>query len=129
MCSIARIRVEHENLFKSPTTGRVSHSKKNYKSLYGLSLFQIYVLMSYFRGVKHPAGYSKFSPKHVLWSLYFLKNYPLRLTAARTFGVSERTFDKYVWYCIRLISEVDNVSKVIHCDVRMMLTQNFIYLD
>lgn len=43
--------------------------------------------------------------------IVFKKNYPLRLTAARTLGVGERTFDKYVWYGIKLISEIDNVSK------------------
>ena len=29
---------------------------------------------------------------------------------SHSFGIGEKTFDKYVWYGIKLMSEVDNVS-------------------
>ena len=32
------------------------------------------------------------------------------MTASRSFGIGERTFDEYVWYVIKLIWEVHNVS-------------------
>ena len=67
MYTIARIRIEHASLFKA-SKKRVG--KRDYKSLYGLSMFQIHRLTTYFKDVKHPAGYSNFSLKHILWSLY-----------------------------------------------------------
>ena len=66
--------------------------------------------MSYLKDVKHPADFANFKLKHILRKLSFLKNYPLRTTVALTLGVSEPTFDKYVWYGIKLISEIDNIS-------------------
>ena len=110
MYTINRIKVEHTFIFKTSTKGKALHSESKYKTLYGVSLFQIYILTSYFKNIKHSSNYVNFSAKHVLWTLY-QKIYPLRLTAARTLGVGERTFDKYVWYGIKLISEIDNVSK------------------
>ena len=102
---ISQIKREAESLFRSPSKSASIHDDSNYKSLYGLSLFQIYVLMSYLKDVRHPANFANFKLKHILWTLYYLKNYPLRTTAALTLGVSEPTFDKYVWYGIKLISD------------------------
>ena len=110
MSVISRIRYKHESLFGSQSDSALLHYDSTYKSLYGLSLFHIFVLTSFLKNVKHPADYANFQLKHVLWTLYFLKNYPLRITAARTLGISEPTFDKYMWYGIELISDIDNVS-------------------
>ena len=110
MSVISRIRYKHESLFGSQSDSASLHYDSTYKSLYGLSLFQIFVLTSFLKNVKHPEDYVNFQLKHVLWTLYFLKNYPLRITAARTLGISEPTFDKYMWYGIELISDIDNVS-------------------
>ena len=111
MVSVLMIKLEHGRIF-SHGKNSGCFSDNTYKLLYGLSLFQIYIVMSYLSKVHHPPDYSRFSTKHVLWTLYFLKNYPLKTTAARTLKTSEVTFDKYVWYCIKLISEIDNVSAV-----------------
>ena len=104
MYTINRIKVEHTFIFKTSTKGKALHSESKYKTLYGVSLFQIYILTSYFKNIKHSLNYVNFSAKCPM-DIVFKKNYPLRLAAARTLGVGERTFDKYVWYCITLISE------------------------
>ena len=75
----------------------------------GLSIFQIYILLPYFDEITYPIGYDNITPKHIMWTLYFLKNYPVRLSAAKVFRISEKTFDKYAWYCINLISGIQNV--------------------
>ena len=111
MVSATRIKLEHGILF-SHGKNSGCFSDKTYKSLYGLSLFQIYIVMCYLSKVHHLPDYSRFSTKHVLWTLYFLKTYPLKTTAARTLKTGEVSFDKYVWYCIKLISEIDNASDI-----------------
>ena len=66
--------------------------------------------MSYLKEVRHPPDYTKFTVKLILWALYYLKHYPLRMTVSRIFGLNEPTFNKYVWYVIELISGINNVS-------------------
>lgn len=41
----------------------------------------------------NPLGYGNLTQKHIMWTLYFLKDSLLRLTAAKFFRVSEKTFD------------------------------------
>ena len=111
MYTINRIKVEHATIFgTNRTKDKALHSEIKYKTLYGLSLFQIYILTSYFKNKTHPSDYVNFSVTHVLLTLYYLKSYPLRLSATITLGVCEKTFDTYVWYGIKLISEIENVS-------------------
>ena len=112
MYTLPRIQSDHENLFPISKQKNFNQEDKDYISLYGLSIFQIYILLSYFDEITHPVGYDNIKPKHIMGTLYFLKNYPLRLSAAKVFRISEKTFDKYVWYCINLISGVNNVRNV-----------------
>ena len=132
MYTINRSKVEHAGIFgNNNTQDRSLHCKLKYKTLYGLSLFQIYILTSYLKNEKHPPDYVNFSVKHVLWVLYYLKNYPLRVAAARTLGVSEKTFDKYVWYGIKLISEIHNVSNDsrLKSSILILTSLIFSYID
>ena len=112
MYTLARIQSDHENLFPISKPKNFNQKDKDYRSLYGLSKFQMYILFSYFDEIIHPVGYDNVTPKHIMWTLYFLKNYPLRLSAAKVFRISEKTFDRYVWYCINLILGANNVRNV-----------------
>ena len=127
MASIKQIKAAHAAIFFK-STSKGLHRDLYYKSLYGLSIFQIWVLTAHLATVLHPPDYSSFSTKHVLWTLYYLKNYPLRVTAARVLKTSEWSFDKYVWYCIKLISDINNVSLV--CFIVNIFSQfNFIKIS
>jgi hypothetical protein len=44
---------------------------------------------------------------HFLWSLSFLKSYKTEAEQAALFGVDEKTYRKWVWLCIELISLLD----------------------
>jgi hypothetical protein len=47
---------------------------------------------------------------HFLWSLSFLKSYKMETEQAALFGVDKKTYHKWVWLCIKLISLLDVVS-------------------
>ena len=51
-------------------------------------------------------------PCHLLWCLYFLKQYSTSTTMARYCGCSDKTFRKWTWIVIELLAELcdKNVS-------------------
>ncbi len=50
-------------------------------------------------------------PKHLLWSLLFLRQYNAELTNRILVGADEKTFRKWTWYFIKLLSKLDVVIK------------------
>lgn len=49
-------------------------------------------------------------PKHLLWCLMFLKRYQIERANAALVNVDEKTFRKWTWTFIHLISNLDVVS-------------------
>ena len=50
-------------------------------------------------------------PKHLLWTLCFLRQYPTESVAATSFSVSEKTLRKWVWIMITLIGGLTGVVR------------------
>jgi hypothetical protein len=48
-------------------------------------------------------------PKYLLWSLCFLKQYNTENLNHAIFGADEKTIRKWIWYFVRLLSELDIV--------------------
>ena len=47
---------------------------------------------------------------HFLWSLSFLKCYSTETQLSALYGIDEKTYRKWVWLCVELISLLDVVS-------------------
>jgi hypothetical protein len=47
---------------------------------------------------------------HFLWSLSFLKCYSTEAQLSALYGIDEKTYRKWVWLCVELISLLDVVS-------------------
>lgn len=48
-------------------------------------------------------------PKHLLWSLSFLKQYSVEHYRRTIFGADEKTIRKWTWLFVQLLSDVDVV--------------------
>ena len=60
-------------------------------------MFQIFLQTICLKEVIHPSEYTNFTLKQTPLTLYYFKNYPLRITGARACRVSKSTFGKYAW--------------------------------
>ena len=52
------------------------------------------------------------APAHLLWALMFLKNYSTEHVNSALAGVDEKTFRKWSWRFIKLISDLSIVSAI-----------------
>lgn len=52
-------------------------------------------------------------PKHLLWSLFFLKNYNKEHVNAAIMNVDEKTFRLWTWRFVTLLADLDVVSDVL----------------
>ena len=50
------------------------------------------------------------NPIHLLWTMMFLKQYNKESTNACKCGCDKKTFRKYVWLYLKIISQLDFVS-------------------
>ena len=56
-------------------------------------------------------GSNRPCPKHMLWTLFFLRHYPTEAVAATIFHVGEKTFRKWVWLMIPVIAGMTHVVR------------------
>ena len=50
---------------------------------------------------------TKANPSHLLWALYFMKNYETKSEDVTNFdGVDEKTLRKWVWFYVKGISKL-----------------------
>ena len=56
---------------------------------------------------------SKITLEHLAWTLDFLKNYPSEDTGAALWGVSNKTYCRYIWNCIDIIQSTLNQVSII----------------
>ena len=47
-----------------------------------------------------------FRPKHLLWTLFFLKTYPTEEVGSSRWGVTPKTFREWIWKMINPISQL-----------------------
>lgn len=57
-----------------------------------------------------PHGDAGIEPKHLLWTLHYLKTYESE-TKYEVLKSSEKTIRKWIWHVMKLIAELDVVNK------------------
>ena len=95
-----------EELFRRPIGAAPSTVMKRYRSLFGVTpavTAQAWNLV----GAKLP---NNAHPRHLLWTLLFLKCYPLEVVMCAMTGANERTVRFWVWLVVRRLAEIDTVS-------------------
>jgi hypothetical protein len=55
------------------------------------------------------------SPRHLLWALFFLKQYAHEVVNANFAQCDEKTFRKWCWIVLTSLADVDLVSAVMQC--------------
>lgn len=100
-------------IFKNSGYEYIKHSQqlsnktgyRRYRGLFGVSPATCAVLWKMIE--KKPPG-SK--PKHLLWSLMFLKSYANEHLNSSVVGVDEKTYRKWNWIFINLLAELNVVK-------------------
>jgi hypothetical protein len=67
----------------------------------------------------------KTSPLHLLWTLYFLKQYGLEEFNSAFAQCDEKTFRKWCWIMIKTIAELDLVRKFVCCAIIVHCVRHF----
>ena len=68
-------------------------------------------------------------PNHLLWCLYYMKVYCSEQVAASLFGVTPKTYRKYVWVMIKFLSWLSQhlVSICINCYDCLLLYKTYFF--
>lgn len=67
-------------------------------------------------------------PKHLLWSLYFLKQYDAESIRRTLFHVDEKTIRKWTWIFVTLISDLNVVTATLSIFL-LIMNKNIIIFD
>ena len=65
-------------------------------------------------GIHPPLGFRAMRPEHLLLALHFLKTYSGVSTAAKLFGVSEKTHRRYFWAMVHYLSHLGKCTVSLH---------------
>lgn len=101
----------------SKPVGAASSETRHFREFFGTSLLVVDKL--WWLLVKNDLLPEKSRPKHLLWTLYFLKVYPKQSPGCSVVGASSgavdpKTFKKWVWMFIENIQElVDEVVSIL----------------
>jgi len=101
----------------SKPVGAVSSETRHFREFFGTSLLVVNKL--WWLLVKNDLLPEKSRPKHLLWTLYFLKVYPKQspgcsVVGASSSAVDPKTFKKWFWMFIENIQElVDEVVSIL----------------
>ena len=77
-----------------------SVNQRQIRAIYGISFETMIILWQF---LKKTDVFFKIKPIYLLWTLYFLKNYPTCDIAANHFKVDAKTFQLYVWRILFLL--------------------------
>lgn len=91
---------------KSSSSRSPSTSLRRFKSFFGITPSMCTIVWNKLKD-KAPIG-SK--PKHLLWCLFFLKQYPIEHIRQSVLGADEKTIRKWNWIFIKLLSQLDMVQ-------------------
>ncbi len=70
-----------------------------------------------------------FHPYHLLWTLYYLKNYPTLDTAAERWNVDRDTYGKWVWRVLSMLYlHLDEVIIIISREQYTILYTSLLYI-
>lgn len=89
----------HHNTERSSLTGY-----RKFRTYFGISPEQCSIIWN--RISDKPSGAE---PKHLLWCMLFLRNYHKEHVNAAIVSVDEKTFRKWTWIFVELLSELNAV--------------------
>ena len=107
--SIESVFVAYANRHRE---NKKSYRPREFIASYGINvqvMSRVWLVMQSIRDRKVARG---MKPYHLLWCMYFLKQYGVSTVMATYFGCSDKTFRKWVWIVIQLLEELyeKNVS-------------------
>ena len=74
------------------------------------SLFGVTLTLQILWNIIWPSNIERlFKPKHLLWTLCFLKCYLLQAEIESFLDVDHKTFFKWVWYCLELNLDINTI--------------------
>lgn len=79
---------------------------RRFKAFYGVSPHICNIIWNKLVNVRPNTS----QPKHLLWCLHFLKQYDSENNNRAVFRVDEKTFRKWIWCFIQLLSDMEVVS-------------------
>ena len=86
----------------------VNHVQSTFSSMYGMTVEQFIILWSIIYQQMNIDPY--FDIHHLLWTLYFIKQYSSRDVMSILFRVSNNTLTKWIWYTLQIIADLEIVS-------------------
>ena len=62
-------------------------------------------------------------PKHLLWCLNFLKQYPVEHTRRALLNADEKTIRKWTWNFVKLVADMNTVGLCFICSLSVLLNE------
>ena len=103
LTQIEQVLVAYANRHKA---NKKAYFEREFVASYGINVHvtgKIWLVLQSFRDREDAR---RMVPEHLLWTLYFLKQYAASIVMAGYFGCSDRTFRKWVWIIIPLLEEL-----------------------
>lgn len=88
---------------------------RRYKAFHGVSPNICQILWDKLSNVRPKTS----QPKHLLWCLHFLKQYNSENNNRAIFGVHEKTIRKWVWCFVKLLSDMEIVSRCLTKNIKL----------
>lgn len=93
---------------KSTTLRRKATQLRRFKCHFGITPFMCSIVWTEIKD-KAPANSR---PKHLLWSLFFLKQYSVEHVRTSVLKADEKTVRKHTWIFVKLLSEMKMVQPI-----------------
>lgn len=62
-------------------------------------------------------------PKHLLWCLNFLKEYPVEHTRKALLNANEKTIRKWTWIFVKLVADINTVWSCVICILSVLFNE------
>ena len=110
LTSMECVFIHHSNIHRRD---KEKYNRQEFVAIYGVSVqvcTKIWLAMK--SNEQNISENDKLRPYHLLWGLYFLKQYGVSEVMANYFGCADKTFRKWVWIVIDALEELyeQNVS-------------------
>lgn len=100
----ALLRVEAKKLLGCSPTARLC------RLLFGLDLETIFAVWRALSSSNALRAFPSLAPVHLLWTLYFLRCYPLQAQLEKLLGVTSKTFNSHIWDMLKCLNRaIDSV--------------------
>lgn len=95
---------------KNSSIGSNKTTLRRFKSFFGVTPLLCSIIWEKIES----SAPSESKPKHLLWTLYFLKQYDVEHTRRPLLNADEKTIRKWTWIFVKLLSDLDVVIILIN---------------